>query len=391
MSMSTWVRFSGVHVLTLITMLGLWLGGGWTWLGFFAMYGLIIAGDELLGDDYSEPNYRQPRRLDVLLFASLPMLLLLCLLYAWRLGEIGSSAAASLLVASLATMPSPTQVLAALFSLLGAILSVALTLTAAGTNVGHELSHRTGDARAMTCGRWLLALTLNADFAIEHVYGHHRYLATTRDPASARRGEHFYAFLIRSIGGQLRSGWQIERGRLSRLQHTAWSWRNRILRGWVMSACIAAVFFSIAGWLGLVGFLLAAAAGRSVLEAVNYFEHYGLVRAVDAPIEPRHSWNSNRRVSNAVLFNLARHSHHHAEGDAAFWHLRAYRDAPTLPFGYLTCMLLVFVAPGWYRRRMTPLLLEWDRRHANATERTLAATANRRSGLRALETAAQQA
>ena len=126
-----------------------------------------------------------------------------------------------------------------------------------------------------------------------------------------------------------------------------------------------------------------------MLEAVNYFEHYGLVRDPGAPIELRHSWNSNKALSNAVLFNLARHSHHHAAGDAKFWKLRAYRDAPTLPYGYLTCMLLVYVVPGWYRDRMTPLVLDWDLRHADATERRLAAAANRASGVPALQLAAQ--
>jgi alkane 1-monooxygenase len=90
-----------------------------------------------------------------------------------------------------------------------------------------------------------------------------------------------------------------------------------------------------------------------------------------------------------MLFNLARHSHHHAEGDAQFWQLRAYRDAPTLPYGYLTCMLLVFLLPGWYRNRMTPLLLDWDRQFATTSERRLAAEANRASGVPALQLAAQ--
>jgi alkane 1-monooxygenase len=156
-----------------------------------------------------------------------------------------------------------------------------------------------------------------------------------------------------------------------------------------MSAAIVAAFWLAAGPVGALVFVLSALAGRSVLEAVNYFEHYGLVRDPELPVEPRHSWNSNKRLSNAVLFNLARHSHHHAEGDAQFWQLRSYRDAPTLPYGYLTCMLLVFLLPGWYRNRMTPLLLEWDRRHATPAERRLAAAANRQSGVAALQLAGQ--
>jgi alkane 1-monooxygenase len=121
-----------------------------------------------------------------------------------------------------------------------------------------------------------------------------------------------------------------------------------------MSALIAGVFH---GRCRAAVFLLAALAGRSVLEAVNYFEHYGLVRMPEEPIEPRHSWNSNKVLSNVVLFNLARHSHHHAQGDAQYWQLRAYPEAPTLPYGYLTCMLPCTCC-RLYRNRMTPLLLD---------------------------------
>ena len=189
--------------------------------------------------------------------------------------------------------------------------------------------------------------------------------------------------------GQTKSAFELERNRLQTLGHGTWSLHNRYLRGWLMSAAIVAAFGLAAGLKGVVIFVLAALAGRSVLEAVNYFEHYGLVRDPDQPVEPRHSWNSNKRLSNVMLFNLARHSHHHAEGDAQFWQLRAYRDAPTLPYGYLTCMLLVFLLPGWYRNRMTPLLLDWDRQFATTNERRLAAAANRASGVPALQLAAQ--
>ena len=66
-------------------------------------------------------------------------------------------------------------------------------------------------------------------------------------------------------------------------------------------------------------------------------------------------------------------------------------DAPTLPYGYLTCMVFVYVAPTWYRNRMTPLVLDWDRRFASPAERRLAAQANRASGLRELTLATDAA
>lgn len=386
--MLKYARFVGVYVFALATTLGIALGGAWMWLGFGVIYGVMIAGDQFLGDDHSEPAYHHAAVLDALLYLALPVLGLLCVVMAWMAGSgdflglgawVQARTGIDMFAGREATGP---------LHWLGAVLSAGISFAAIGTNIGHELTHRTTDRRAMLAGRWLLALTLDAEFSIEHVYGHHRRLATPQDPASARRGEQYYAFLVRSVRGQARSAWALEAGRLRTLGFGIVSWRNRLVRGWLMSAAIAAFFFLVAGWAGVAVFLLAALYGRSVLEAVNYFEHYGLVREADQPVEPRHSWNSNKRLSNIVLFNLARHSHHHAEGDAKFWQLRSYPDAPTLPYGYLTSMLLVYVAPGWYRDRMTPLVLDWDRRYATPAERRLAQVANRASGLRELKLAA---
>ena len=384
------LRFLGVYFFALATTLGLVLGGAWMWLGIGFLYGAVILGDELLGDDYSEPAYPLPGLLNAFLYLALPVLGFMCVVLAWMAGNGDLCGLGAWVQAAFGHDMFAARSSTGPLHWLGGILSTGLTFAAVGTNIGHELTHRTTDRAAMSAGRWLLALTLDAEFSIEHVYGHHRRLATPQDPASARRGEHFYAFLVRSVTGQSRSAAALESRRLKTLGHAQLSIHNRYLRGWLMSALIAGAFFMAAGWQGLVVFLLAALAGRSVLEAVNYFEHYGLVRMPDEPIEPRHSWNSNKWLSNIVLFNLARHSHHHAQGDAQFWQLRSYREAPTLPYGYLTCMLLVYVLPGWYRGRMTPLLLDWDQRYASANERRLATAANRASGVPALTIAAEQ-
>jgi alkane 1-monooxygenase len=387
--MTKYLRFLGAYLFAVVTVAGLLLGGAWMWLGFVVIYGAMILGDGILGDTYDEPAYGQTRLLNSLLYLTVPVLIVLCVALAWMAGSgdllglgatLQSAAGIDLYANRAATLP---------WHWLGGILSVGITFAALGTNIGHELTHRTTDRAAMIVGRWLLALTFDAEFAIEHVYGHHRRLATPADPATARRGEHFYRYLLRSVSGQSLSAFKLEQQRLQTLGRGTWSLHNRYLRGWMMSAAIVVAFWLAAGPVGALIFVLSAAAGRSVLEAVNYFEHYGLVRDPELPVEPRHSWNSNKRLSNAVLFNLARHSHHHAEGDAQFWQLRSYREAPTLPYGYLTCMLLVFLLPGWYRNRMTPLLLDWDRHYATATERRLAEAANRRSGVAALQLAEQ--
>jgi alkane 1-monooxygenase len=380
-----YLRFLSVYLFAGVTTLGLALGGGWMWLGVGFVYALMTFGDELLGDDRSEPEYRHPALLDSLLYLGVPVLAFMCLVMAWMAGTGDLLGLGAWVQANLGVDLYANRATTGPLYWLGGVLSAGWSFAAVGTNVGHELTHRTTDRNAMLVGRWLLALTLDAEFSIEHVYGHHRRLATAKDPASARRGEQFYGFMVRSIRGQTRSAWGLEAERLQKLGRGVWSWRNRMLRGWLMSAAIGTLFFAAAGWLGLVVFLATAAYGRTILEAVNYFEHYGLVREEEQPVEPRHSWNTNRRLSNAVLFNLARHSHHHAEGDAQYWKLRACPDAPTLPYGYLTCMLLVYIVPTWYRDRMSPLVLDWDRRYASPVERRLAAQQNRDSGLPELQ------
>ena len=69
------------------------------------------------------------------------------------------------------------------------------------------------------------------------------------------------------------------------------------------------------GWVGLgVGVVLVGLLGKCLLEAVNYIEHYGLTREAKTTVQPHHSWNSASIASQYLLFNLSRHSDHHANG-----------------------------------------------------------------------------
>ena len=91
----------------------------------------------------------------------------------------------------------------------------------------------------------------------------------------------------------------------------------------------------MAGWWGALFFIVCGLWAKTMLEIVNYMEHYGLVRDGSQSVEPRHSWNTNRRISSWSMFNLLRHSHHHAHGNVPFSQLKAMPDAHTLPSGYL--------------------------------------------------------
>jgi alkane 1-monooxygenase len=131
------------------------------------------------------------------------------------------------------------------------------------------------------------------------------------------------------------------------------------------------------GLQALAYFVMCALWGKALLEIVNYMEHYGMVRNPATPVQPRHSWNTNRRISSWSLFNLTRHSHHHAQGEVAYQALRPYPDAPMMLNGYLTTIVIALVPPLW-THLMTPKVQAWDRDFASDEERALAATANAR-------------
>jgi alkane 1-monooxygenase len=236
-----------------------------------------------------------------------------------------------------------------------------------GINVSHELTHRVWHKFSWIWGRWILSLSLSTDFSQEHVYGHHLTVATPQDPATARRGETVYAFVPRSIWGSLVNAWRWEAARLSKKGYAVWGLRNQVLRGWGMSLAIGAFFYYAAGPLGLALFVAQAMWARTLLEVVNYMEHYGLVRVPAQRVQPRHSWNTNKLVSSLILFSLTRHSAHHEKGSVPFWRLNPYPEAPEMPFGYLTTIYVALLPPLWFAI-MKPKLAHWDQNYATAEE-----------------------
>jgi alkane 1-monooxygenase len=236
--------------------------------------------------------------------------------------------------------------------------SIGLALTVAmvsgiAINTAHELGHKRASLE-----RWLsrvaLAQSGYGHFFIEHNRGHHVRVATPEDPASARLGESFYAFLPRTVLGSLRSAWGLERVRLARLQRSPWTPANDILGAWAMSVVLFGVLVAVFG-VGVAPYLLLQAAiGFSLLEVVNYLEHYGLLRQrrEDGRYErtrPEHSWNSNSAASNVLLYHLQRHSDHHANPIRRYQALRHVEEAPQLPTGYAGMILLALVPPLWRR------------------------------------------
>lgn len=143
-----------------------------------------------------------------------------------------------------------------------------------------------------------------------------------------------------------------------------------------MSLFLLVIILLTAGVTGLILFIAAGLWGKANLEIVNYMEHYGMVRDPKTKVQPRHSWNTNKRVSSWAMFNLTRHSHHHSKASIPFHKLEPMANSPEMITGYLGTIFVTLIPPLWYKL-MEPKLLDWDTNFATKEEQILIEEANR--------------
>ena len=238
------------------------------------------------------------------------------------------------------------------FEQLGLAVSVG-GVSGVSINTAHELGHKTDPFE-----RWLAKIALApvayGHFFVEHNRGHHVRVATPPDPASARFGETFWEFLPRTVIGSVKSAWDIETTRLARSGKGPWTWQNDNLQAWAMTVVLYGALLAWLGWIIVPFLVVQAVYGFSLLESVNYLEHYGLCRQKlpDGRYErcqPHHSWNSNHVVTNLFLYQLQRHSDHHAYPTRSYQSLRHFDDCPQLPSGYASMILVAYVPWLWFR------------------------------------------
>src|SRR5271166_1995201 len=230
-----------------------------------------------------------------------------------------------------------------------------------GINTAHELGHKKDSLE-----RWLskitLAQTCYGHFYIQHNRGHHVRVATPEDPASARFGETFWEFLPRSLWGTLRSAWQLEAQRMRRLNKSPFNIGNDVLNAWLMSVVFWGVLVAVFGPELIPFVIIQAVVGFTLLVAIDYLEHYGLLRQKTPSGQyercaPEHSWNSDHLVTNLFLYHLQRHSDHHVNSTRRYQTLRSVDGAPSLPSGYASMISLTYFPPLW-RRVMDHRVLE---------------------------------
>ena len=311
-------------------------GSAWFWwTGAVVIYGLVPLLDAWIGEDRNNPPESAVEVLGNdawyrwILLATFPLQLIGTVLGVW---------------AATTTDLNPLQ-------WLGLAVTVGI-VSGGGINTAHEWGHKRGWL-ANVMSKLSLAPAFYGHFHVEHNRGHHKNVATPTDPASARFGESYWAFLPRTMIGSLRSAWHIEGERLAAQGRSVWSVHNDNLQAWTLSFLLYGALIAAFGWMALPFLLAQALYGAALLEAVNYIEHYGLLRSKDSSgrferCAPEHSWNSNRIVSNLMLYQLQRHSDHHANPRRAYQTLRHFDDSPQLPAGYAALIPLVYFPWLWF-------------------------------------------
>jgi alkane 1-monooxygenase len=320
-------------------------------LTLVVFYAIAPVVDWILGEDRTNPpesvvpDLEADRYYRVLTYATVPLHFVSLVAGAWAVSRPGLSSAGS-----------------------AAITVSAGLIGGLGIVTGHELGHK-----QTALERWLAKAVLSipgyGHFTAEHNRGHHLAVSTPEDSASARMGESIYRFAPRETLGGLRRGWHAETQRLQRRGHARLSWRNEILQSWSLTALVQGGLVAALG-ATVIPFLIAHnAIAWWQLTTANYIEHYGLLRARNSAgryesCKPWHSWNSNHVLGNLMLFQLERHSDHHAHPTRRYQSLRHFDELPTLPMSYGGMYMIALIPRLWFRM-MDPRLLALEHVHGD--------------------------
>ncbi|GJQ13874.1 hypothetical protein GpartN1_g5665.t1 [Galdieria partita] len=313
------------------------------WLCIIYVFVLVPLMDVLLGEDISNPTEEEEEVYATSFQYRLPLLL-------WLPVEF-------LLITKAAIIVNRSS---SWTCWLSSTISVGL-VSGVGITCAHELGHKL----SITCSlfsKGLLLLACFGCFTIEHNYGHHKNVGTEADPTTARYNESFYRFVVRAIFGVVRDAWKIEVKALRRKGHSGIElvWRNQVFQDTCCSSAIGFIYGLLFGWKAMVFFFAQAVFAVSLLQLVNYIEHYGLVRqklsdGTYEPVNIYHSWDAPYQLTNLLQFKLQRHSDHHKDPLRPYQLLRIWEPTPKLPYSYPT-MMVTALFPFVYFRLMNPLV-----------------------------------
>jgi alkane 1-monooxygenase len=348
------IGFFTAFILPILVVSGFYLGGYWNYLTIIFSFIIIPIIDQFTGLDTTNVDDTEAKLVSEEKYYRF-------VTYVWTFVQI-----ALVLWGAYAISEGRLQTLS---EWIGFTVGFALVTGGIGITVAHELGHKKS-ALERFYSKVLLMTVCYMHFYIEHNRGHHVWVATPEDPATAKKNETFYRFWFRSVFVGYSHAWKLEKERILKLGLPVIHWKNEMI--WfailpiVFCALLTALFSLSTGqinWGIPVFFFAQSFLAFSLLELVNYVEHYGIVRKEISPgkyerVNPLHSWNASHLISNFFLFQLQRHSDHHANAIKRYQVLKHYDDSPQLPYGYPTMILMALIPPLWFNE-MNRRLDDW--------------------------------
>ena len=373
------IRYWLAPVLILVTLASLILGGMFVWVGI-ALFGVGIILDTITmpfhppgaGFDDNGDTMGMPTLQNTVMYVMLPVFALLQVALAWRVMQYVDGTAIT------------TTMLYGIIPMTNGITGLELAVAAASTGIfagigiiyGHELSHTKGFSFVIS--RLMMGLSGSSHFVYAHVYNHHLELAHEDDPATSPRGRSIYRHFWLSHMGQSKFLFRMEQTRLAKLGKAFVSTENRWIRGYFMSLPTLVLFTYAGGALGIAAMFLVLTVSNFELEALNYMEHYGLIREKGQPIDYRHSWDNSNLFTSWFFIEIGRQGDHHDRGETHFWELDEV-GSPNARWGYFTEFTVALIPP-LYHMMMKKKLATWDRDFATEGELEIAARINAQAG-----------
>ena len=224
---------------------------------FFIGFSLfIILGDILLKKDIKENSYSYTYFLNFPMYINLPLLMIIVLISIFVLGDHKTNLFSDAMLYYLNLDLLYSRESLNLLDSISLIILISLFIGIMGTVPGHELIHRKKNKFDMLIGNWLLAFSWDCAFALEHVYGHHKNVGLENDPATAKRGENIYGFIMRAIFKEHIDAWIIESKQSKKKDRWFFRLDNTMIIGYLRSICITCLSFWIGGFYGMIFYLL---------------------------------------------------------------------------------------------------------------------------------------
>ena len=251
--------------------------------------------------------------------------------------------------------------------IIGAAISTGVHSGSSAIVSAHEMIHRKHPFWQF-CGKFLLFTAGNIYFYLEHLKVHHKWVGTPKDPATARKGEGLHGFFFRSVIGQIKGSWILEKERIRKEQKSIFSFGNYFLNSVVLLFLTVITLYHFLSPIAAAAFMLQVLVANYLLEYTNYIEHYGLIRNADERVNVNHSWQSDKITSRFTLLDLSRHSDHHYFASKPYHTLKSYPDSPVLPGGYASAFFIAFFPPLWFKI-VDKEIEKYHREHASGKER----------------------